>query len=205
VVPEKLKIELDGVELNRPVPIVLMLHKSRGTITTRSDERGRPTVFDGLPAEFQGFGNLHAVGRLDAATTGLLLLTNDTKLSSWLTDPVQAIPRLYRVTVRGEVTSPKIKTLLQGVPSEVGELHPTAIELLKASQRESHLLVTLQEGKNREVRRLFESVGHEVTDLKRLAFGGLRLGDLPVGTVRKVSDGELALAFPGLLLPSVHE
>ena len=136
------------------------------------------------------------VGRLDQATTGLLLLTNDTRLSSWLTDPDQAIPRVYCVTVRGEVDAAKVARMLEGVASDVGLLKAVAVEILKASGRESHLLVTLDEGKNREIRRLFEALGNEVTDLKRISYGGLKLEDLPIGEIRVISEVELQEAFP---------
>jgi len=197
VVPEKARIEIDGKQPERTERIVLLLHKTRGTLTTRSDERGRPTVFDLLPKEFSGFGNLHAVGRLDQATTGLLLLTNDTRLSSWLTDPETRIPRVYRVTARGEITAAHAARMLEGVPSEVGLLRASRVELLKTSGRESRLLITLHEGKNREIRRLIEAVGSEVVDLKRVSYGALELGTLPAGSSRILSDEEVEAAFPG--------
>lgn len=197
VVPEKARIEIDGKQPGRKERILLLLHKTRGTITTRSDERGRPTVFDLLPEELSRFGKLHTVGRLDQATTGLLLLTNDTRLSSWLTDPENEIPRVYRVSARGEITSDHVALMLSGVASEVGLLKASVVELLKASGRESHLLITLREGKNREIRRLLEAVGSEVTDLKRVSYGRLELGALKPGECRVVEENEIDAAFPG--------
>ncbi len=197
VVPEKARIEIDGRRADRKERMVLLLHKTRGTITTRSDERGRPTVFDLLPEELSRFGNLHSVGRLDQATTGLLLLTNDTRLSSWLTDPENEIPRVYRVTARGEITAEHVARMLAGVSSEVGMLKASHVEMLKASGRESHLRITLHEGKNREIRRLLEAVGSEVTDLKRISYGGLELGALKPGECRVVEEREIDAAFPG--------
>ena len=197
VVPEKARIEIDGQQPDRKERILLLLHKTRGTITTRSDERGRPTVFDLLPKDFSRHGNLHSVGRLDQATTGLLLITNDTRLSSWLTDPDNEIPRVYRVTARGEIASDDVAKMLAGVPSEVGLLQASMVDLLKSSGRESHLLITLHEGKNREIRRLLEAVGSEVTDLKRISYGGLELGALKPGECRVVEDREIDEAFPG--------
>jgi 23S rRNA pseudouridine2605 synthase len=197
IIPEKARIEIDGKQPDRKERILLLLHKTRGTITTRSDERGRSTVFDLLPPSFSRHGNLHAVGRLDQATTGLLLLTNDTRLSSWLTDPENEIPRVYRVTARGEITGELVSRMLEGVPSEVGLLKASEVELLKASGRESHLLITLHEGKNREIRRLLEAVGSEVTDLKRISYGGLELGALNPGEVRTIPENEIEAAFPG--------
>ena len=197
VTPETAKIEIDGARVEKSQRIVLLLHKTRGTITTRSDERGRPTVFTLVPKDYEKFGNLHAVGRLDFATTGLLLLTNDTRLSSWLTDPVQQIPRIYRVTVRGELNEEKRQKMLRGIDSEVGVLQASSVELLKTSTKESHFMITLLEGKNREIRRLCEAVDCEVTVLKRVSYGGIELRELQPGQVREVSEEELLAAFPG--------
>jgi 23S rRNA pseudouridine2605 synthase len=195
VTPETAILELDGKRLDRQAWRALILHKPRSVVTTRSDEKGRATVFSLLE---NGGSALHAVGRLDFATTGLLILTNDTRLSSWLTDPVNQVPRTYVVTVRGEITPEKLSTLQQGVMDEGEFLKPDSIELKKASGRESHLLITLKEGKNREIRRLFLSQGNEVTRLKRIAFGGLELGELPVGKTRELSLEEIEKAFPGI-------
>jgi len=195
VTPETAVLEVDGKRLDRQEWRALILHKPRSVVTTRSDEKGRPTVFSLLKDGGQG---LHAVGRLDFATTGLLILTNDTRLSSWLTDPENHVPRTYVVTVRGEITPEKLATLQKGVMNEGEFLKPDAIELKKASGRESHLVVTLSEGKNREIRRLFLSTGNEVTRLKRIAFGGLELGELPVGAARELTREEIRDAFSGV-------
>jgi pseudouridine synthase len=125
------------------------------------------------------------------ASTGLLLLTNDTRLSDHLTDPANAIPRVYVVTVEGRLTDDEMKRAEQGVLDEGERLKPSAITLRKASNKESHLLVELVEGKNREIRRLFKSLGHRVRKIKRIAFGPLKLGDLEPGTYRPVSPEEL--------------
>lgn len=194
VTPENAILEVDGKRLDRQDWRALILHKPKSIVTTRSDEKGRPTVFSLLKDGGQG---LHAVGRLDFATTGLLILTNDTRLSSWLTDPENQVSRTYVVTVRGEITPEKLNTLQKGVMDEGEFLKPDAIELKKASGRESHLVVTLSEGKNREIRRLFLSVGNEVTRLKRIAFGGLELGELPAGETRELTREEIESAFPG--------
>ena len=174
---------------------MLLLHKKRGTVTTRVDEKGRPTVYDQLPTEVAR--NLHSVGRLDLATTGLLILTNDTRLSDWLTDPRQSIRRTYLVTVRGELTADKITVLESGLRESGDWLRADQIELRKSSRRETHLVVHLSEGKNREIRRMFLAQGHEVTRLKRVAYGALELGELKPGAYRELSRGELLNAFPG--------
>lgn len=193
VTPETAKIEIDGVVQGKEAWKCLLFHKPKSCTVTRSDEKGRKTVFDivGTAAE-----KLHAVGRLDFATTGLLLLTNDTKLSSYLTEPTSGIPRTYVVTVRGEITDEKLVAIRRGVRDEGEFLKPTRVELQKASGRESHLEVELMEGKNREIRRIFASVGNEVTRLKRIAYGPLVLDDLAIGAYRELTKAEVQAAFP---------
>jgi 23S rRNA pseudouridine2605 synthase len=193
--PERARIEIDGQATQAAAKRSFLLHKPRGVVTTRSDEKGRPTVFSLLPEE-PGLV-LHAVGRLDWATSGLLILTNDTKLSSRLTDPQNAIPRVYLVTVRGEVTEAKLQAMEAGIRSESELLRATRAVLRKASGRESHLTIELREGKNREIRRLLLELGHEVTLLKRVEFGGLKLGELAPGEFRELAEDELRSAFEG--------
>lgn len=198
VVPERVTIAIDGQPRAAQGRVVVLLHKPRGVMTTRSDPQGRPTVYDAL-------GDLDAhvvpVGRLDLATSGLLLLTNDTRLADWLTDPKSGIARVYLATVRGRVETETARTLEQGVT--LGGEHLAAVSAIvrKASSRESHLVITLDEGKNREVRRLLAAVGHPVTRLRRAQYGGLALGTLAPGTWRRVSDKEMAAAFPGAPQP----
>jgi 23S rRNA pseudouridine2605 synthase len=199
VVPERIRVEIDGRGADAFHWRCYLLHKPKGVVTTRSDDRGRKTVFDVLPRtllkENSGV-ELHPVGRLDLATTGLLFLTNDTKLSNYLTDPGNAIPRIYLVTVRGEVQALSITRMEKGVLDDGERLQADRIRILKASGKETHLEVVLKEGKNREIRRLFSSQGHEVTRLKRTAFGGMELGALPVGEIRELTIDEIRECFP---------
>lgn len=182
VVPERAVLAVDDEPRTRAAWRTILFHKPRGTVTTRDDPEGRRTIYDVLGGDAEG---LIAVGRLDLASTGLLLLTTDTQFANWLSDPANAVPRVYVVTVRGEVT-----------PEEAAALPAPRVELRKASGRESHLVVGLRQGRNREIRRMFEAIGHEVTRLKRVSFGGLELNDLEPGQWREVTRAEIREAFP---------
>ena len=194
VVPERIQVEIDGRAAVRATPLTLLFHKPRGAVTTRSDPEGRPTVYTYL--EDVG-GHVIPVGRLDAATSGLLLLTNDTRFADWVTDPANAVPRVYLVTVRGELTDETARRLEEGIVDEGERLAARSAAVRKSSRRETHLVVELTEGKNREIRRMLAAVGHEVTRLKRVSFGGLELGELAPGKWRVVTAEELRTAFPG--------
>ena len=136
------------------------------------------------------------VGRLDLATSGLLLLTTDTRFADWLTDPRSNVPKVYLVSARGRVSEDDAARLGMGVESRGERLAAAAVVLRKASSRESHLVVTLTEGRNREVRRMFLAIGHEVTRLRRVQIGGIELGDLAPRAWRVVAPDELRQAFP---------
>jgi 23S rRNA pseudouridine2605 synthase len=194
---EKSVICHNGKKLLQASQTVILFYKPRDVITSRKDEQNRQTVYSFLPPELQ---SLHCVGRLDFATSGLLLLTNNTKLSSWLTDPVNGVARVYTVTVRGRMTEQDADKMRNGIVDDNETLQAGNVLVRKASGRESHLVCTLTEGKNREIRRLCKAVGHEVTRLKRVAFGGLTLGNLQPGGFCHLSEQELSDAFPGLLM-----
>lgn len=191
--PERAKILIDGKEQAAARPMTIALHKPKGVVTTRSDEKGRPTVYGCLTGLSQ---HLIPVGRLDAATTGLLILTNDTQLAAWLTEPKNGVPRVYHATVRGKVTEQDAKSMMNGIEDDGELLRADRVTVRKASGRESHLIIELATGKNREVRRLCKRVGHEVTRLKRTSFGALELGELQPGEWRELTVKELQLAFP---------
>ncbi|MGH9219236.1 MAG: pseudouridine synthase [Vicinamibacterales bacterium] len=194
VTPERIAVAIDGRTPSRAAaPIVIVLHKPRGYVTTRSDPQGRKTVYDlltDLPER------VIPVGRLDLATSGLLILTNDTRLAHWLTDPRTAIPRVYLVSVAGRIEQSDIEQLERGIICGGERLAAASAELRKASAKESHLTLTLTEGRNREVRRLLDAVGHPVTRLRRVQFGGVTLDDLAPGRWRKLTAAEVTAAFP---------
>jgi 23S rRNA pseudouridine2605 synthase len=192
--PERARLALDGRPVARAARVTIMLHKPRGVVTTRSDPEGRPTVY-----ELIGDAGMHLVpiGRLDMASTGLLLFTNDTRLAHWLTDPTTRLVRIYLVTVRGELDDDTARRLEQGIVIESERLQAQRITIRKRSKRETHLVVELIEGKNREIRRLMLSAGHEVTRLARVSFGRLELGTLPPGRWRAIEETELKRLWPG--------
>lgn len=193
VVPETATITIGGTRRSRQAPLTLLLHKPRGVVTTRSDPHGRATVYDVI-GELPRY--VAPVGRLDLASSGLLLLTNDTRFADWALDPLNAVPREYVVTMRGELSDEDAERALGGVRVDDELLRATRVEILKRSRRETHVRVELVEGRNRELRRLFKAAGHEVTRLKRIRFGGLSLGTLAPGKWRELSPEELQRAFP---------
>lgn len=175
----------------------ILFHKPRGVVTTRRDPAGRRTVYDAL--EGQGHG-LVPVGRLDLATSGLLLMTSDRTFADWITDPAHHVPRTYIVTVRGSVSAETTARLKEGIVDRGERLRPRDLVVRKRSARESHLTIVLDEGKNREVRRLCAAVGHEVTRLARVRLGALELGTLQPGRWRELDRREVLRAFPGCRL-----
>ena len=193
VVPERIRVAIDGTEQRRAEPITIALHKPRGVVTTRRDPEGRKTVYD-LLTDLET--HVVPVGRLDFATSGLLVLTNDTRFADWLTDPENEVPRVYLVTVRGRVTAEEAEKLQAGIRDRNQTLHARAVTIRKASNRESLLIVELVEGRNREIRRMMSAIGHEVTRLRRVQIGGLTIDHLAPGHWRRLTASELGAAFP---------
>jgi 23S rRNA pseudouridine2605 synthase len=195
VVPERGDITLDGIKPSARPWRTIAFNKPRGVVTTRHDPEGRPTVFDVLGDAGR---TLVAVGRLDMASSGLLLLTSDTELANYLTDPANAIVRRYVVTVRGALDEEAKARMIAGIDG----LRAHAVVIRKRSARETHLIVELVEGKNREIRRMLESVRYPVTKLLRVSFGEVELGKLQPGEWRVVSRSELRIPDLGSRIPT---
>jgi 23S rRNA pseudouridine2605 synthase len=193
VVPEDIHIAIDGAEAAPPSARTIALHKPRGVVTTRRDPEGRRTVYDLIADAGPG---LTPVGRLDLASSGLLICTTESPLAAWLTDPAHGVEREYVVTVRGRVTADRAEAVALGIEDDGEWLRPARVDVLKTSGRESRLRVVLTEGRNREIRRLMAAVGHEVVGLVRVRIGGLELGDLPSGRWRDIQEPILRGAFP---------
>lgn len=193
VYPETMKIKIEGVETKKKtMPILIMFNKPKDCVTTTKDEKNRKTVFDYL-TEFEF--KLISVGRLDYKTTGLLFFTNENLIMEFLTNPKNEIKRTYVATIRNEILESTILNLLTGIKTKEGFYKANSIEILKKSKKESHIKVTLLEGKNREIRNMFKHFNHEVTDLKRISFGDFFL-DINIGKNRIVSFEELAINIP---------
>jgi pseudouridine synthase len=182
-------VEVGGSFVQPPEEMVyLMLHKPPGCLVTRRDPLKRPTVMDLLPPLASG---TFPVGRLDLDSTGLLLLTNDGELAHRLLHPRYGIKKLYRVKVKSRPSRSSLDTLRQGVYLDGKKTAPARITPVSLSARQSWLDVEIHEGRKREVRRLFESEGHAVLELKRLRFAGLSLGKLNSGAWRSLSSEEV--------------
>jgi len=184
------KVAVDG----KPVKIIkefvyILLHKPISYLVTRSDNFGRPTIFD-LVREYKDI--IRPVGRLDYNSSGLLLMTNDGELAFRLTHPRYEIIKTYRVQCQGEVSDEKIAQLEKGIELPEGKTAPAQIEVLSRTERLSRLDIAIHEGRKRQVRLMFQSLGNRVISLKRIKFGNLVLKDLPEGKYRHLTDAEIS-------------
>ena len=168
--------------------LYVMLHKPAGYLTTRRDERGRPTVMD-LVQDISE--NIYPVGRLDLETEGLLLLTNDGDFAYRLTHPSHEIPKTYLVWVDGVPSEKALRQLREGITIPSGKTAPAKVSRCGDSTG-SQFNMILHEGKKRQVRLMFKAIGHRVVRLKRIQVGALRLGNLPPGQHRLLSPAEVA-------------
>ena len=183
------RIEVDGQVLRGERKVYLMLNKPRGLITTASDERGRETVFScfagaDLPRVFP-------VGRLDKASEGLLLFTNDTAWANELTAPESHIDKTYHVQIDRVTDHSLILQLERGVKDEDDLLRAKRVSILRAGEKSSWLEIVLDQGKNRHIRRMLAAQNIQVLRLVRVAIGGLQLGNLAKGRFRELSESEV--------------
>lgn len=182
------EIEVDGHPAPLSQRIYLAFHKPRSVITTASDEKGRATVYDNLPAELPWVA---PVGRLDKASEGLLLLTNDSEWAARITAPESHLDKTYHVQINSIVAAQDLQRMTRGVRTRTGEtLRLKSARVLRQGERNSWLVIVLDEGKNRQIRRLLEQMDIEVLRLVRVAIGPLELGDLAKGAHRKLTNQE---------------
>lgn len=189
--PETDKVSLDGKPV-APIAkhIYIMLHKPKGYVSTTDDERGRKTVMDFFAGKYPG-KRLFPVGRLDYDTEGLLLVTTDGDLANRLMHPSGEIEKTYLAKVEGEVTEAELAVLRGGVILDGRKTKRCRIKLLGTDDGFSRVEVVISEGRNRQVRRMFESINREVVMLRRTAIGELRLGGLSRGAFRELKEGEV--------------
>ncbi|MFZ5943460.1 MAG: pseudouridine synthase [Bacillota bacterium] len=172
----------------RDEKVYLLLNKPDGYVTTVSDPQGRPTVMD-LLREVQV--RVYPVGRLDYQTEGLLLLTNDGKLSFRLTHPKHKVIKVYETLVKGSPASDALKKLREGIKLEDGMTAPALVKVIKQEGSNTLLEISIHEGRNRQIRRMCKAINHPVLKLKRLQIGPIRLGNLPKGNFRYLKETEI--------------
>ena len=187
VILQQDRIVVDGHQLSAPAPLYLMLNKPRGIVTTAADEQGRRTVYDCLPA---GLPWLAPVGRLDKASEGLLLLTNDSEWAARITAPETHLDKTYHVQIAAIADEKLLRGMEKGVTADGDRLRVKRVSVIRRGQRNSWLEVVLDEGKNRQIRRLLAALGIEVLRLVRVAIGPLALGDLLKGSSRPLTREE---------------
>jgi 23S rRNA pseudouridine2605 synthase len=188
--PERDVIRVDGARIPPPRRHrYLALNKPRGVVTTMSDPEGRRTVADLVTVG--GKERLFHVGRLDTDTEGLLILTNDGDFAHRLAHPSYQVPKAYIAEVAGLVGEQTLSRLRRGITLEDGPVRPTSVKIVSAAGDKTLLKITIQEGRNRIVRRTMEAVGHPVRRLSRIGIGPVRLGNLKVGEYRDLTREEL--------------
>jgi pseudouridine synthase len=189
VSPSVDRVQVDGVALRAEAPVTIMLHKPAGYITAVSDPEGRPVVLSLLPKV--GLPRLFPVGRLDWDTEGLLLLTNDGVLGNLLTHPRHGVAKVYHAKVKGRPTPEVLRRLLQGVMCEGERLAASGVSLLRTTRENAWIMVSVHQGRYRQVRRMCDAIGHSALKLIRVAVGPLTLGPLPRGQWRPLLPAEL--------------
>ena len=188
--PERDKVALDGEPLSAAPRVYLLVYKPKGYLTTYRDPQGRKTVYDLLP---QRDRYLFPVGRLDLDTSGLLVMTNDSAFAEALTNPKSEVPKTYLVKASKHLTDEQLERLRTGVTLKDGPTRPALVTRLRDSGGRSAFEITITEGRNRQVRRMVEAQGAKVLKLVRVAIGGLRIGDLPIGGARPLTPDAIRL------------
>jgi pseudouridine synthase len=171
-------LQVDGKEVqqaHRPQLLYLLLHKPVGVVSTCDDPQKRPTVIDLLPQDLSQSTGIHPVGRLDFASSGALILTNDGELTLGLTHPRYHLPKTYLVDLNRSITSQDLTSWREGVMLDRQKTLPATINLVKSDRTETTLEIILTEGRNRQIRRVAQQLGYEVTKLHRVAIGSITL------------------------------
>ncbi len=188
--PTRDRVKVDGKLLATEKPVYYLLNKPKGVITSVTDPQGRQTVLDYIKEKGR---RIYPVGRLDLNTEGLLLLTNDGQLAQDLTHPSKGVEKTYEVRIKGRMRDEDLEAIANGVKLEDGVTAPATIVDLGFDDHNgiTEVEITIHEGKNRQVRRMFEHFGYKMHNLKRIAYGGLTLGGVKRGAYRELSYGEI--------------
>jgi 23S rRNA pseudouridine2605 synthase len=198
------KIEVNGIPVEREEPVYFLFYKPRGVISSVKDDKGRKVVTDYFPEIEQ---RIYPIGRLDYDTSGLLLLTNDGDFANLLMHPRYEIEKVYIAKVKGIPSREQLKALEKGIRLEDGLTAPARVKLLKMDKRKQTAIIeiVIHEGRNRQVRRMFEAIGHPVMKLKREKYAFLDLKGLKAGEYRELTPHEVkqlrALALSGSIHP----
>jgi 23S rRNA pseudouridine2605 synthase len=197
------RVEVDGQLIRHERKVYVLLNKPRGVVTTASDPQGRRTVVELIQDVEE---RIYPVGRLDLDTAGLLILTNDGELANGLMHPSREIDKVYRAWVKGKVPQEAIKRLSEGVELEDGMTAPAKVRKLEEGHDETLLEITIHEGRNRQVRRMCEAVGHPVKSLMRVQLAFLKLGRMRYGEYRTLEPKEVQrlYAVAGLPVPDLR-
>ena len=187
--PERDIFEVDGKLVAQSEKIYLIVNKPPGFVTTASDEKGRKTVYDLLDKTLPWLG---PVGRLDQASEGLLLFTNDPEWSAALLAPASHVTKTYHVQIEGMIHDSQVSSLTRGVNNDAGLMKVLRAEVLRRGSRNTWLEITLDEGKNRQIRRMMNTLGFEVLRLIRVSIGPVVLGTLAKGACRPLTKDEKA-------------
>src|SRR3984893_12148847 len=190
---ERDTVTLDGKPVRASKRIYLLLYKPKGYITTYKDPQGRPTVYDLIQETGQW---VVPVGRLDQDTSGLLLLTNDTRFAELVTNPDYKIPKTYLVKTSTRLTDGQIEQLQKGVILNDGPTQSAIIQRIRDSAKYSFVEIIIREGRNRQVRRMIEAIGSKVLKLVRTEVGGVPIGELPIGKYRELTTSEIKMLTP---------
>jgi 23S rRNA pseudouridine2605 synthase len=192
---ERDRVRFDGHPLTARERVYILLYKPAGYLTTYKDRQGRPTVYD-LIADVGTF--VSPVGRLDLDTSGLLLMTNDTRFTEYVTNPASHVPKTYLVKASMRLDEAQLQRLRDGIDFPDGATRPAIVTRLRDSEKYTHFEMTLTEGRNRQVRRMVEALGATVLKLVRVRIGPIGIGALQIGAWRPLSPREIEGLRPSL-------